>query len=70
VRRLLSTIPVQRVSDQPVPRLGRVAGGDREVLAPYELIEQDYLALTDPPAAAHPLGTDDIGGDVLSRTRH
>jgi peptide/nickel transport system permease protein len=37
------------------------------LLAPYDPNEQDYLAITDPPSAAHPLGTDDIGRDVLSR---
>jgi peptide/nickel transport system permease protein len=37
------------------------------LLAPYDPVEQDYLALTDPPSAAHLLGTDDIGRDVLSR---
>jgi peptide/nickel transport system permease protein len=37
------------------------------VLAPYDPNEQDYLAITEPPSAAHLLGTDDIGRDVLSR---
>lgn len=37
------------------------------VLAPYDPNEQDYLALTDPPSVVHPLGTDDLGRDVLSR---
>ncbi|HLZ32127.1 MAG TPA: ABC transporter permease [Chloroflexota bacterium] len=37
------------------------------LIAPYAPNEQDYLALTDPPSLAHPLGTDDIGRDVLSR---
>ena len=37
------------------------------VLAPYDPNEQDYLAITDPPSLAHPLGTDDLGRDVLSR---
>ena len=37
------------------------------VIAPYDPKEQDYLALTDPPSAVHPLGTDDLGRDVLSR---
>jgi peptide/nickel transport system permease protein len=37
------------------------------LLAPYDPNEQDYLAIADPPSAAHLLGTDDIGRDVLSR---
>jgi len=37
------------------------------LIAPYDPVEQDYLALTDPPSAAHWLGTDDLGRDVLSR---
>jgi peptide/nickel transport system permease protein len=37
------------------------------LLAPYDPNEQDYLAITDPPSAAHLLGTDDLGRDLLSR---
>ncbi|MBV8717847.1 MAG: ABC transporter permease [Chloroflexi bacterium] len=37
------------------------------IIAPYDPNEQDYLAITDPPSAAHVLGTDDLGRDVLSR---
>ena len=37
------------------------------LIAPHDPNEQDYLALTDPPSAAHLLGTDDLGRDVLSR---
>ena len=37
------------------------------LLAPYDPNEQDYLAITEPPSIVHPLGTDDIGRDVLSR---
>jgi peptide/nickel transport system permease protein len=37
------------------------------LIAPYDPNEQDYLALTDAPSAAHLLGTDDLGRDVLSR---
>jgi peptide/nickel transport system permease protein len=37
------------------------------LIAPYDPNEQDYLAITDPPSLAHPLGTDDLGRDVLSR---
>jgi peptide/nickel transport system permease protein len=38
-----------------------------DVLAPYDPNAQDYLALTEPPSPAHPLGTDDLGRDVLAR---
>ena len=37
------------------------------LLAPYDPNEQDYLAITEPPSLAHPLGTDDLGRDLLSR---
>ena len=38
-----------------------------DVIAPADPIKQDYLALTEPPSLAHPLGTDDLGRDMLSR---
>lgn len=37
------------------------------VLAPYDPNFQDLLARRQPPSAAHWLGTDDLGRDVLSR---
>jgi peptide/nickel transport system permease protein len=37
------------------------------LLAPYNPNDQDYLAFTQGPSAAHWLGTDDLGRDVLSR---
>ena len=37
------------------------------VLAPADPNAQDYLAFTEAPGAAHLLGTDDLGRDVLSR---
>ena len=37
------------------------------VISPYDPNEQDYLAITEAPSAAHPLGTDDLGRDILSR---
>src|SRR6476469_4949280 len=37
------------------------------LIAPCDPTVQDYLALTEPPSAAHLLGTDDLGRDVLSR---
>ena len=37
------------------------------VLAPYSPTDQDFTAVLQPPSAAHLLGTDDIGRDILSR---
>lgn len=37
------------------------------VLSPYDPLYQDYNAIFEPPGPAHPLGTDDIGRDQLSR---
>lgn len=36
-------------------------------LAPHDPVRQDYRAILQPPSLEHPLGTDDIGRDVLSR---
>ncbi|WP_414475309.1 ABC transporter permease [Microvirga sp. M2] len=36
-------------------------------LAPYDPTEQDLLALLEGPSAAHWLGTDQVGRDILSR---
>lgn len=36
-------------------------------IAPYDPYSQDLLALLDPPSAAHWLGTDQVGRDILSR---
>jgi peptide/nickel transport system permease protein len=38
-----------------------------EAFAPYDPIQQDYLALLQPPGPDHLLGTDNYGRDVLSR---
>jgi peptide/nickel transport system permease protein len=37
------------------------------LITPYDPNIQDYLALAEAPSFAHPLGTDDIGRDVLTR---
>ncbi len=37
------------------------------LLAPYDPLDQDLVARLDPPSAAHWLGTDTYGRDVLSR---
>jgi peptide/nickel transport system permease protein len=38
-----------------------------DLISPYAPNEQDYLAITEAPTASHPLGTDDLGRDVLAR---
>jgi peptide/nickel transport system permease protein len=38
-----------------------------DLISPYAPNEQDYLAITEAPTAAHPLGTDDLGRDILAR---
>jgi len=37
------------------------------VISPYDPLKQDLLDFLKPPSAAHLLGTDDLGRDVLSR---
>lgn len=41
-----------------------------DVLSPYDPFRQDYRHVLEPPTAAHLMGTDDIGRDVLSRIIH
>lgn len=38
-----------------------------DLISPHDPALQDYTALTQGPSLAHPLGTDDIGRDVLAR---
>ena len=38
-----------------------------DLITPYPPNEQDYIAITEPPSAAHWLGTDDLGRDILAR---
>jgi len=37
------------------------------LLSPYGYAEQNYDVVTQPPSAAFPLGTDQLGRDILSR---
>ncbi|HMR33619.1 MAG TPA: ABC transporter permease [Geminicoccaceae bacterium] len=37
------------------------------IVAPYDPLANDWLALRQAPSWAHPMGTDDLGRDVLSR---
>ncbi|MCC6177161.1 MAG: ABC transporter permease [Chloroflexi bacterium] len=38
-----------------------------DVISPYDPNAQDYLAITEAPSWSHPLGTDDLGRDILAR---
>jgi len=40
------------------------------VLAPYDPLQADFLAMNKPPIEGHVFGTDQIGRDTLSRTIH
>ncbi len=37
------------------------------LLAPYDPLQANFLAIRKPPSWAHPFGTDDVGRDVLAR---
>lgn len=39
-------------------------------LAPYPPDQMIYTAIQQPPSAAHPMGTDELGRDILSRIIH
>lgn len=41
-----------------------------DIISPHDPAYQDYSKLVQGPSLAHPLGTDDIGRDVLSRIIH
>lgn len=41
-----------------------------DVLSPYDPLKQDYRAFMQAPSWAHPLGTDNVGRDILSRMLH
>ncbi|MCK4692929.1 MAG: ABC transporter permease, partial [Anaerolineales bacterium] len=40
------------------------------IISPYDPLMQDYTAANEGPSAKHPLGTDDLGRDLLSRLLH
>jgi ABC-type dipeptide/oligopeptide/nickel transport system permease subunit len=73
---LTSATRLDRRSDRP-PVMVVVAGllvvaivvvaAVAPAIAPYDPLDQDLLALNQAPSAAHWLGTDHIGRDVLSR---
>jgi peptide/nickel transport system permease protein len=47
--------------------VGLVVATFAPVLAPYDPVAADFGAMLQAPSAAHPLGTDSFGRDVLSR---
>ena len=40
------------------------------IISPYDPLAQDYTAANEGPSVNHPLGTDDLGRDLLSRLLH
>lgn len=68
-RRVLATSPTGTASAVFLMLLALVAIFANFV-APYHPLEADFLALRHPPSAAHWLGTDNLGRDLLSRLIH
>jgi peptide/nickel transport system permease protein len=68
-RRFLSNVLETRLAGTGLWILGIVVccALFADVIAPHKPDEQDYLAITEGPSAAHWLGTDDLGRDILSR---
>jgi peptide/nickel transport system permease protein len=69
IRRFARTSPIGAVSAAVLFVLVIVAIFADQV-APYHPLEADFKALRQPPTAAHWLGTDNLGRDVLSRLIH
>ncbi len=68
------TLGTRVLRDYPLGAIGAaillvmvVAATFAERLAPYDPVSSDFLAILQSPGAAHPLGTDSFGRDVLSR---
>ncbi len=64
----------QRLQSRALSRVGLglvltvvLAGGLAPMLAPYDPTHQEFSAILQGPSRQHPLGTDDLGRDVLSR---
>ncbi len=69
IRRFVKTSPMGALSAVFLILLFLVAIFADQV-APYHPLEADFTALRSAPSAAHPLGTDNLGRDVLSRLIH
>jgi ABC-type dipeptide/oligopeptide/nickel transport system permease subunit len=69
LRRFVRTSPIGAVSAVFLILIALVAIFADQV-APYHPLEADFRALRQPPSAAHWLGTDNLGRDVLSRLIH
>jgi ABC-type dipeptide/oligopeptide/nickel transport system permease subunit len=75
---MAETAPFVPMARRPLPNIRLLTGGALvcafvilaivgPIVAPYDPNAQDLMATLDPPSAAHWLGADQVGRDILSR---
>mgnify|MGYP000886199766 CR=1 FL=1 len=74
VRATTGSLTLKRLLRSPSAMVGLaivallvLAGVLAPVLTPWDPVRQDLRAVLQPPSAAHPLGTDQLGRDILAR---
>jgi len=66
--RSIHRLPASLIAGGVITALLMLAALAPSLLAPYDPLTFDYMALLQPPSFKHPFGTDQFGRDMLSRT--